>query len=312
MKELICFAAVAVMMLIMVCPALAVEASYKDGRVVVSTGDDGYFEILVDGIWVGRWVGTGHSTDSFPMKLEPGEHTVKLFSVEGGGDSCTFIVEAESQSDPQPTKKPENPEKPEEHIHTPSVAPATEPSHGVDGKTEGAVCAVCGQEIQPQFPIYGESHQYAVIKRTDKKVTYECQICGETVELDAGEPVGNRFGDIIVNEENGVARYVAAADAADEKTIVLTLDKDAEKVELTLKNALIMQIIREGYTAVRVVNGKIEMTVDLYKITPSWFTTEAKIESYHFAVDSEANVTVQATADGERLTAEDFAGVTVK
>ncbi len=314
MKKLVCFAAAAVMVLGMMCPAFAVEAFYKDGRVTVSTDDEGFYEIIVDGIYVGKWVGTGFHTNSFPMELEPGEHRVRLYSPDGdGGSSTTFIVEGPEQggqTDPAPTAKPEEPDK--EHTHTPVVVPATEPGHGVDGKTQGVSCSVCGQVIQPQNTIPGESHKYTVIKKTDKKITYECLICGETLELGVNEPVPNRYGDIILDEDAKPARYTAAADAKDAAVMVLTVNKPVDTAELTLENALIMQIVREGYKALRVANGEIVLNVDLYKVSPSWFNTGVRIDAYHFTVDSEANLTVQATGEGERLTAESYAGVTAE
>ena len=316
MKKLICFAAAIIMMLGMVCPALAVEASYKNGYVTVSTGDEGFYEIIVDGIYVGKWVGTGHPTNTFAMELEPGEHRVRLYSPDGdGGSSTVFTVEGkkdEGGSAPAPTVKPDPEKRDENHTHTPKIVPAVEAGHGVDGKTQGVVCAVCGQVIQPQEIIPGESHQYIVTEKKDNKITYECKICGEKVQLGAKEPLKNRYGSIILNEKGKPTPYEAATDGSDEKTVVLSLEEAAGKAELVLENALIMQIIREGYKAVKVVNGKITMTVDLYQVTPSWFSTDARIDSYHFTVDSEANLTVQAEANGEKLTAESYSGVTAK
>ncbi len=317
MRKFVCLAASVILALGLICPALAVEAYYKDGKVTVSTDDEGFYEIIVDGINVGKWVGTGFHTNTFAMELEPGEHRVRLYSPDGdGGSSTTFIVEDPNQSEePVPTDKPDDSGKEEQsegHTHTPKVVPATEPGHGVDGKTEGVTCSVCGQVIQPQKTIPGESHQYAVIKKTDKKVTYECVICGETLELNSGDPVENRFGDIILDENGDPARYTAAPDGKDADMIVLTVNQPVDTAELTLENALIMRTIREGYKVVRVVNGEVVLTVDLYQVTPSWFGEGARIDAYHFTVDSEANLTVQATGAGERLTAESYAGVTAE
>ena len=315
MKKLICLTISILLILGTLSTALAVDATYKDGRLTVSTGDEGFFEIYVDGVFVGKWVGTGLPSNTFPYELEPGEHRVRIFDYEQGtGSNTTFTVEGEKQTKPkaeeQNTGKEEDPAK--EHTHTPAAIPAEEPTCGKEGKSLGLKCEVCGEVLVPQTDVPALSHRYAVIQHSGSNVTYQCMLCGDTIQKGANESVNNRYGNIILEEKGMPANYRAAADKSDGRIIVLTLDKTALQAELTLENSLIMQIIREGYTAVRVVNGKTVLTIDLYKVSPSWFSVSGKIESYLFTVNTDAELTVQALSNGERVETNTYSGVTVQ
>ena len=128
MKKWICFAAAALVTMSLICPALAVEAVYNDGKVTVSTESSGFFEILVDGIFVGRWVGTGMPRNTFVMELEPGEHRVRIYCPDdGSSETNTFIVEGPEQEEEQPTEAPATEAPVADPTATPDpAAPATE------------------------------------------------------------------------------------------------------------------------------------------------------------------------------------------
>ena len=89
--------------------------------------------------------------------------------------------------------------------------------------------------------------------------------------------------------------------------------RKAEQATLILENSLIMQLIREGYDRVELVNGKTtDAVIELYQISTSWFSTNEPIASYLFTFASEGQVTVEALAGANRVTANSYTGVTVK
>ena len=356
MRKIVCAALALAMALCMVCPALAVDATYKDGRVTVYTDNDGFYEILVDGIFVGKWVGTGRPSNSFEMELEPGEHRVRIYCPDdGSSESNTFIVEGTPKATEKPTQAPSTPkptavpttpaptaapatatptaapatdkptadpgadetaqpddEKTGGHTHTIEIIPGEEATCTKPGLTDGEKCAECGEIVKEQKVIPAKGHRYIVTARDGKNVAYECALCGEKLTAGVNEAVKNRYGNIILNEKGEPADYKAAPDQADGRIMTLKLNKAEKEITLFLENALIMQLIRESFSQVEVVNGKADVTIDLYQIKPAWFSTNERIDCYRFVITGEAQITAQADANGEILTAEAFEGVSVK
>ena len=296
MKKLICLTIAMFAMLACMNVALAVDAVYNNGIITVSTSDSGFFEIIIDGTLTDRWVGTGMQSNSFSMQLENGKHTVRLYSPDGdGGSSNTFWV------GPVQENAQENGESSESGTsNEPVKVSAAEPTCVKEGVDEN------GNTI----PALG--HRYKIVNHTDSMNYFECVRCGNKMQANANMAIQNRYGNIILNGEGAVADYKAAPSKENKSVMTFTLDQAAEKIVVTLDNSLIMQIMREGSSQVEIVNGKTVTTIDLYQISPSWFNTAEKVETYIFTVDSEAQITVQTMVNGELLTADTFAGVTVK
>ncbi|MBR4332590.1 MAG: hypothetical protein IKP72_07940 [Clostridia bacterium] len=314
MKKYVFLAAVMLVLILSVTAAFAVEATYRDGKITVTTGSSGFFEIIIDGTLTDRWVGTGMPSNTFSMKLEDGEHTVRLYSPDGDAGSSNKFWVGEKPDD---TPAPEATEAPEaeptvpvpEHTHVAELLPEEEPTCTKEGKTSGSKCSVCGEVILEQMPIPALGHRYKIVKHNDTTNSYECVRCGNKMQANVNKAVQNRYGNIILNEKGEVANYQAKGA---EQTMVLSLEQAAEQVVLFLDNSLIIQLMREGYTQVEVVNGNADAVIDLSKITPSWFNTTEKVENYIFTIGGEAQVTVETLINGEKLVAETFAGVTVK
>ena len=296
MKKYVWLIAPLIMIVLFISSAFAVDATYHDGRVTVSTSDPGFFEILIDGAGTGRWVGTGMPSNTFSWELADGKHTVRLYSPDGdGGSSNTFWV------GPVQENAQENGESSESGTsNEPVKVSAAEPTCVKEGVDEN------GNTI----PALG--HRYKIVNHTDSMNYFECVRCGNKMQANANMAIQNRYGNIILNGEGAVADYKAAPSKENESVMTFTLDQAAEKIVVTLDNSLIMQIMREGSSQVEIVNGKTVTTIDLYQISPSWFNTAEKVETYIFTVDSEAQITVQTMVNGELLTADTFAGVTVK
>ena len=302
MKKLICILAAAMMIALSVSAAYAVDATYHDGKVTVSTGDSGFYEILIDGMGTGRWVGTGMPSNTFRWELKNGEHTVRLYSPDGDpGSSATFTVSdgtaAEHTDQSNGVAQEDQKDGKSDAVNVISAAEPTCTKNGVTAEGE-------------TIPALG--HRYAVVNHNDTTNFYECMRCGSKLQAGIKDPVQNRYGNIILDENGAAAGYKAAPDKDTERTMTFTLDQAAEQFTLMLDNSLIMQIIRDGFTQVKIVNGEKETVIDLYQISPNWFSTSEKVDNYNFSVDSEGQVAVETLVNGETLAAEDFTGVTVK
>ena len=89
MKKLICLLLAALLTLMLLSAALAgVEAYYQDGKVTLTTGEEGFWEVSIDGKPINRWVGSGHPTGVYPMALEDGEHTA---AIDNGKQTLTAV-----------------------------------------------------------------------------------------------------------------------------------------------------------------------------------------------------------------------------
>ena len=315
MKKYVFLAAVMLVLILSVTAAFAVEATYRDGKITVTTGSSGFYEIIIDGNLTDRWVGTGMPSNTFSMKLKDGQHTVRLYSPDGdAGSSNTFWVGEKPADTPAPEAteapkaEPTVPVAPD-HTHVPELLPEVEPTCTEEGKTSGTKCSVCGEVISEQMPVPALGHRYKIVKHNDTTNSFECVRCGDKMQAKANTAVRNRYGNIILNEKGEVANYQAKGDG---QTMVLSLEQAAEQAVLTLDNSLIIQLMREGYTQVEVVNGNADAVIDMQKITPSWFNTTDKVENYIFTFGEEAQVTVETRINGEKLAAETFAGITAK
>lgn len=281
--------------------AFAADATYQNGIITVSTGDSGFFEILIDGVGTGRWVGTGMPSNTFSWELAEGKHTVRLYSPDGdAGSSVSLVV---GNADTVQSGNESNSDSTDDlslKEDAAAVIVAVEPTCIENGISEdGQVIVALG-------------HRYVVVSHNDTTNFFECKRCGAKFQAGLKDAVQNRYGNIILDGEGAVADYKAAPGKENETVMTFTLDQEAEKIVVTLDNSLIMQIMREGSSQVEIVNGKTVTVIDLYQISPSWFNTAEKVETYIFTVDSEAQITVQTMVNGELLAAETFAGVTVK
>lgn len=317
MKKAICALLTLTMILAITGTALAadVSASYNNGMLTVSTTTDGWFRISVDGQGTDRSVTPRVPTLTFAYQLADGTHRISISSDIVGSGSTTIqvvngvSVQGGSENAAQATEAPAAKEH-KEHIE--ETVPGVEPTCTENGLSEGTRCTIGGETLTGMEVIPALGHRYKIVNHTDSMNYFECVRCGNKMQANANMAIQNRYGNIILNGEGAVADYKAAPSKENEGAMTFTLDQAAEKIVVTLDNSLIMQIMREGSSQVVIVNGKTVTTIDLYQISPSWFNTAEKVETYIFTVDSEAQITAQTMVNGELLTADTFAGVTVK
>lgn len=343
MKKAVCILIALMMSFAFAAVALAadVSASYKDGTLTVSSTSGGYWMIIVDGKGTERALSPGTPSLSISYPLEDGEHRVSISNdVHGGASTTIYIQNGVSVDAPvtpttaptaEPTVKPTD--KP---TAVPTVPATTEPEAtaeptpdptpiaqkvviipGVDatctkeGLTEGTRTED-GEIVKPQQVIPALGHRYRIESTSKTNVTYRCVRCEKTLKAAPGEPVANRYGNIITDLDGAVLTYQAAPSKTDESTMVLKLDKATDAAVLTLDNSLIPQIIREGYDKVEIVKDDFDAVVELNKISRSWFAEKGVVSAYVFTLVKDGECKVEAIIAGTIAAADTFDGVTVK
>lgn len=192
-----------------------------------------------------------------------------------------------------------------------------------DGLTKGEHCTRCDDATVKQEVVKALGHKYVVVDRSNGRVTYKCERCGDTFSVQTEEPVKKNIYGSIVKDANAVeVDYTANASKADAKTLVIVADLTSKQnltseLGLYLDDALIAQLKNEGYTAVNFLNGDASIVIELDKISATWFSTNSAIWCYVFSTDPAAEngtlVKVEAQISGtEKVAADAFEGVTLK
>lgn len=135
MKRLVCALLAAMMLFSMAGMAAAeVSAVYEGDKMTVTTDDQGFFEILIDGVNTYRWVGTGMPGNTFYWELEDGEHSLVLLSLEDGaiGSSASFW-KGEAPAETQAPAESELPSQ--ESTAQPALEPTAAPAQNVEAQT---------------------------------------------------------------------------------------------------------------------------------------------------------------------------------
>lgn len=307
--------------------AIDVSASYDHGKLTVSVVADSYYGgIRVDGVGTGRAVAPSYPSVTLDYELSDGQHRISVSNdVRGGGSTTIYVKDGKSTDAPAPTAKPSGDDTPKateapkptaapiEHSeHTPLKVEGVAPTCTQNGLTEGEVCAVGGETLTAQKVIPALGHRYAIVSRSNSSVTYQCIRCDKKLKADSKEAIADRYGNIILDESGNVLNYKAKANKNDAKIIVLTVNKPADTASVTLDISLIMQLIREDFDRVEIVNGNTDAVIDLYEISASWFLTDAPISSYIFTFASDGKIIVAAQAGDEVIETETYTNVTVK
>ena len=129
-KQLIFGFVLVLMVTCFICSGLAasLSAEWADDVVTLHCGSSGYFQVLVDGVDTGRWLGTGRSSMTWKVPEDNKEHTASLYSVSYGTANVTFFA---GKNDPEPevtaapVKEPAmETEAPTEEMDTVTEAPA--------------------------------------------------------------------------------------------------------------------------------------------------------------------------------------------
>ena len=310
MKKTICFLLTAMMVAAITLPALAadVTASYDHGKLSVSTTAESWFRINVDGVGTGRSLTPKVPSLTFEYELSDGDHRIGISSDVAGGGTVTIKVvngvsvngsSAEESSAEESSLPSSETAKPVEHsTHTSVEIPAKEPTCTETGLTAGEKCQEGGEILTAQEIIPALGHRYMVAGKNGDTVSYKCVRCDAELKAKAGEAVQNRLGNIVTDEEGKPVDYTAGANQADEKVIVITVDKPAGEATLTLDTNLIVQLFREGYNSVEFVNGKADLVISLNSITKTWFSTEKAITAYLFTTNSEPETKTALRVEG--------------
>ena len=333
MKKTVLFLTVLTLLLALTATALAadVSASYKNGKLTVSTSSSGWFTISVDGVGTGRSLTPKAPTLTFDYELSNGFHRVSISSMTTGSGSVTIEVtdgtvtprpdykpsgtptpDPRATKDPKATATPKPTTVPADHDHVAEPIPAVEPTCTKTGLTAGEKCALCGEILTPQQVVPALGHRYRVESSSKSNVMYRCVRCDKVLKASPNEAVANRYGNIVTCLDGKVLTYQAVPSKNDEKTIVLKLDQAADAAVLTLENSLIPQIIREGYNKVEIVKGDFDAVVELNKISRSWFAEKGVVEYYAFTMAKDGECKAEAKIAGAIVAADTFDGVTVK
>ena len=208
--------------------------------------------------------------------------------------------------------------------HTPETIPGRAATCKASGLTDGEKCSVCGVVLKEQTEIAALGHNYVVVERTAEKVVYQCTRCGDSfVQKNQVVVVTkNAYGSIVKDANLVDVDYDATADMLDQKCLLIKADLNSKpdlttELGLYLDDALIAQLIKEGYETVKFVNGDATIVITLAEIKPDWFATTDTIWFYIFSTDPAAEngtlVKVEAQISGtDKIEANEFSGVVFK
>ena len=329
MKKNLCFVVLVALMFVFSCNAFA-DVTYQNGTITVSQSEDGLHTIKLDGEETGYWVDSVYGSTSFKANLADGKHTISFTTVEGSPRSPeTFWVgeKKEETTEPDETTKPSDPDQPapvvtenpqEVPTETPNVPPVTvydevqnvqkitvlvEPTCTNEGKaSDGAVLPALG-------------HCYAVIGKTSSDLQYTCVRCGKNTTSGLYAKVTNRLGNIVKDEDGAIMEYKGYALKNNASLYTIEVKQPKGAALLYLESSIIAQLYREGYQQVSFLNGDVELTISVTKISKNWFAKSEAITGYIF--QTEANpvggtlVVISALTATEIIPASQFDGVTL-
>ena len=349
MKKLVSLFLAAALLVLCASGALAdVSAKYIDGKVIVSTDEVGFWEISIDGVWMGYWVGNLHPTHTIAMELEDGEHTVSIFNVDANSriQSTFYVGEV-----PEPTEDPGQTGG-EEGGQDPAVTPKpTDVPTDTPAPTATPV---------PKGPVKLESVSYnkGVMKYTVSGLRGYAEIWldGVNTGLTLKENGDIVLLKILEGGEHTLALYLPAYDEMDKRTftsakyapnaeavretlenlvkdlsgetvgsgLAIDMDESSYLVRVSLDNTTdavltitkdqLQALLDQGLNIVEYTNGNATLRIDLTQITDEWFKTEEPITAYTFllvSVDNAAQITVSAVTESETVPAEKLAGITL-
>lgn len=328
MKKLVCLLLAAVLALIMMSAALAgVEASYKDGKVTVSTDEEGFWEITIDDEWIGHWIGSGHPSYTYAMELEDGEH-VAIITNGGQRRSVTFWVGEPQPGGAQDTAAPEThetpaPAAPQGPVKLDSAAYAT----GVvrfqvsglrgyaeiwlDGVNTGLTVNENGEQCIVKLLSEGEHTLALYVPAYDEVDTASFS----AAEFSPKAEVLREILSTLIKNEAGELLGCGLSIDRNETSYLLrvSVDNKADAI-LTIGKEQLQALLDQGLNLIEYVNGKASLHIDLTKIDDAWFDTEEPIIAYCFVLipdEAETQVTVYAETEEEYVEAGAFTGVTL-
>ncbi len=345
MKKLFCLFLAAILIAVFAGTALAdVTAKYSDGKITVSTDEFGFWEISIDGVWVGYWVGHLHPNHTFSMQLEDGEHTVSIFNVDANKRVQSKFTVGEAAEE---TTAPEQ-DGQEEGGNDPAVSPkptdtpaptATPAPKGpvklnsvsydkgvmkysvsglrgyaeiwLDGENTGMTLKDNG-EISLLKVLNGGSHTLALYLPAFDEVDSRTFTSAEYAP-DA-EAVRETL-ESLVKSLSGETLSIQPVMDQDESSYLARLAPDgtADAV-LTITKDQLQALLEQGLNIVEYANGSAALRIDLTRITDEWFKTEEPITAYTFmltAVDNAAQITVSAVTETGNVQAEKLEGITL-
>ena len=319
MKKIACFLLTVIMMAAIAVPALAadVSASYDHGKLTVSTTAEGWFRIIVDGVGTMRSLTPRVPAITIDYELTDGEHRVGISSdVAGGGTVTIKVVNGVSTNGSDSGNQPaSDPIAPVAHdTHTPVEISAKEPTCTQTGLTAGEKCWEGGEILKAQEIIPALGHRFAMAGKNGDTISYKCVRCDATMKAKVTDAVQNRLGNIVTDSEGQPLSYTAGKKQADDKVMVITVEKSAGEATLTLDTSLIVQLFREDCNSVEFVNGKADLVIPLNSITKTWFSTEEAVTAYLFTTNPEAEtaIRVEGLTNSGKIEASQDTGLALK
>jgi len=304
--------------------------NYNNGHLTVSvSGINTPSAIYVDGIPTGVSVEQPGSTVVNVANLAPGTHTVELYTWTGVVSS-SFTVSAPSPVTAAPA--------PTASVHTHSWgAWTTVKNPNCEGAGEEThTCAICGQSETRRVSPLG--HRYVVEREDERYTYYRCSNCGKHMQKEkpvyattAPAPVAayptanpnpaaststgvysvdrNVYGPILYDSIDLRVDYVAYSDAQNASTVVIEVDQDSRvgrvsEIGLYIDKSLEDDLRNKGYTAIRYINGKAILTINLNNVNDAWFNTDEAISYRVFTTDPNAAGGVMVKVEAELATAE--------
>ena len=349
MKKFVCFFLAAALAVLCAAPALAdVTAQYNDGKITVSTDEVGFWEISIDNVWVGYWVGNLHPNHTFSMPLEDGEHTVSIFNVDSNSrrQAKFYVGEAAPEATAEPGKEDdghdsdvtEKPAVTPAPTNTPAPTATPAPKGPVklnsvsfdkgvmkfnvsglrgyaeiwlDGVDTGLTLKENG-EITLLKVLDGGKHTLALYVPTYDEITL-LDFTSAEYAPDA-EELRETLESLVKNLAGDNVGAGLSIDSDDSSYVLRVSVDDKNDAILTITKDQLQTLLDQGLNILEYVNGKAALRVDLTKITDDWFKTEEPITAYTFrlvAEDNAAQITVSALTETETVQAEKLVGVTL-
>lgn len=276
--------------------------NYNNGTVTVSVaGVDTVSAIFIDGVPTGVSIEGAGAKAVKVGNLTPGVHTVELHTFTGIV-SASFTVTAQNATQP-----------PHTHswggwvtVKTPSCEGAGEQTH---------TCTVCGQTETKRVSPLG--HRYVVESENERYTNYRCSNCGKHKQEEkivyattapAVSPLAtmspnlvssvstvdrNKYGRILWDSSALAVDYDAYRDVQNANTVIIEVAQDTRtgkptEISLYMDADLKNNLIGEGYSAIRYINGDAVLTITLANVDDAWFTTDENINFRVFTTDPKA------------------------
>ncbi len=314
MKKIGCFLLAALLLTAWTGVSLAdVTASYYGGQLTVSTDEQGFWEIFVDGEWTGYWVGSKMPTCTVLTALEEGEHTISIFNSDENKTRTVTILASESQ--PAATPEPQGPIKLEAAAYSKGVLTLR-----VSGLRGWAEVWLDGKSIGTNVTENGETKLLQLLPAGEHALTLYLPVYDEmdvkSFSAESFRPDAEALRPTLENlVKNASGERIASGLAIDRDKagFLLRVSVDGKPgAMLSIGQDQLQALLDQGLNVIEYAAGKAVLRIELTQISDKWFDAPADVCSFALAAqENGVQVTVTAETENGAVEAAALTGVTL-